>query len=120
MATVMVSAFSGVTGIPCPSCWFSIRVSPTRRGLTKPSYMLSRRLLSRSLATLSPSVFPTPSAFRVFDRVAKQKQRDRAVERGTSKTVDYVREEVAERLIERMLVRYIISWSNIIVDKVKK
>jgi NADH dehydrogenase [ubiquinone] 1 alpha subcomplex assembly factor 5 len=46
--------------------------------------------------------------FRVFDREAKVMQKDRSasLEDGArSRTVDYVREEVADRLLERLMVR---------------
>ncbi|KAI0268307.1 S-adenosyl-L-methionine-dependent methyltransferase [Gloeopeniophorella convolvens] len=62
---------------------------------------------SRPLASISSSqVSPTLSPFQVFDRRAKLLQKDRAAARegGTrSKTVDYVRDEVADRLVERFL-----------------
>jgi NADH dehydrogenase [ubiquinone] 1 alpha subcomplex assembly factor 5 len=46
--------------------------------------------------------------YQVFDRITKQLQKDKAVLReggNRSRTVDYVRNEVAERMIERFLVR---------------
>ncbi|CEL59468.1 hypothetical protein RSOLAG1IB_03401 [Rhizoctonia solani AG-1 IB] len=46
------------------------------------------------------------SPFRLFDRNAKRIQKDRAASRESgerSRTVDYVREEVADRLFERVL-----------------
>jgi len=63
----------------------------------------------RSLAYLSPSQINTAvqSPFQVFDRQAKRLQKDRAAARdgGTrSRTVDYVRDEVANRMIERFIV----------------
>lgn len=45
--------------------------------------------------------------YQVFDRNAKQLQKDKASLReggNRSRTVDYVRDEVAERMIERFLV----------------
>lgn len=67
---------------------------------------------TRGFAAISSSS-PTPSAgtvgpYHVFDRNAKRLQKDRAVARdgGTrSTTVDYVRDEVADRMMERFLVR---------------
>jgi len=44
--------------------------------------------------------------FKVFDRAAKKLQKDRAIERdarAASRTVDYVRDEVADRMMERLL-----------------
>jgi NADH dehydrogenase [ubiquinone] 1 alpha subcomplex assembly factor 5 len=63
----------------------------------------------RSLAYLSPSQINTAvrSPLKVFDREAKRLQKDRAAARdgGTrSRTVDYVRDEVANRMIERFIV----------------
>lgn len=73
-----------------------------------------RRALSRAprnirFATSSSSP-PNPytvGPFQVFDRAAKQLQKDRAVDRdagAASRTVDYVRDEVADRMMERLLV----------------
>lgn len=45
------------------------------------------------------------SPLQVFDRSVKIKQKDRSVTRDagvSSQTVDYVRDEVAERLLERL------------------
>lgn len=65
---------------------------------------------SRPLASISSASFNPTSVgpFQVFDRNAKRMQKDRAASRedGTrSRTVDYVREEIADMLIERLLVR---------------
>jgi hypothetical protein len=73
------------------------------------STILSRLPPLRSLAYLSPSQINTAvrSPFKVFDREAKRLQKDRAAARdgGTrSRTVDYVRDEVANRMIERFIV----------------
>lgn len=66
----------------------------------------SRRLAS--VAGGSGTVNPyTVGPFQVFDRNAKRLQKDRAVSReegARSRTVDYVRDEVADRLVERFLV----------------
>ena len=65
----------------------------------------------RTLATVSPSSPPpnpsTPGPFQIFDRAAKSLQKDRAAERNAgeaSRTVDYVRNEIADRMMERLLV----------------
>ncbi|KAF8505729.1 S-adenosyl-L-methionine-dependent methyltransferase [Russula emetica] len=60
----------------------------------------------RSLASLSHSQInaATRSPYQVFDRHAKRLQKDRAAARdggNRSRTVDYVRDEVANRMIER-------------------
>ncbi|KAI9448076.1 S-adenosyl-L-methionine-dependent methyltransferase [Lactarius indigo] len=62
----------------------------------------------RSLASLASSQVnsATQSPFQVFDREVKRSQKDRAVARdggNRSRTVDYVRNEVADRMIERFL-----------------
>ncbi|CAE6425644.1 unnamed protein product [Rhizoctonia solani] len=73
------------------------------------SHMLQFRTLIRRYATASggsPFSAHTMSPFRLFDRNAKRIQKDRAALRASgerSRTVDYVREEVADRLFERVL-----------------
>lgn len=71
----------------------------------------ARRVLvapRRAYASVSPGVNPgSVGPFQVFDRSVKAMQKDRSAmhEDGTrSRTVDYVREEVADRMIERLLV----------------
>ncbi|GAB1524909.1 hypothetical protein RhiTH_008065 [Rhizoctonia solani] len=67
------------------------------------------RMFARGYATASsgsPFSAHTMSPFRLFDRNAKRIQKDRAALRDSgerSRTVDYVREEVADRLFERVL-----------------
>lgn len=62
---------------------------------------------TRPFASESPSSFsPATGVYQVFDRATKRKQRDRAVSRDAgvgSRTVDYVRDEVADRMMERLL-----------------
>lgn len=62
---------------------------------------------SRSFAALASfQASSAQSPFKVFDRQAKRLQKDRAVacDGGSrSRTVDYVRNEVADRMIERFL-----------------
>lgn len=63
---------------------------------------------SRTLATLSPHTPPPTAPFQVFDPTTKASQRDRAAHRekgDKSRTVDYLRRELADRLIERFEVR---------------
>lgn len=55
----------------------------------------------------SKSSPPSTGVYQVFDRAAKRKQRDRAASKDAgvaSRTVDYVRDEVADRMMERLLV----------------
>lgn len=66
----------------------------------------------RSYATVARGslVQPAPSPYIVFDREAKRAQRDRAAAANggeRSRTVDYVRAEIAERLLERFMARLI-------------
>ena len=63
--------------------------------------------LSSSTSTPRGSVsFPSTSAYAVFDRKAKQMQKNRAVRRNLehSRLTDYVRDEVAGNLVDRLLV----------------
>jgi NADH dehydrogenase [ubiquinone] 1 alpha subcomplex assembly factor 5 len=64
-----------------------------------------RASLRRQMATLSAA--QTVQPYMVFDRNAKRQQKDRAAlkEGGScSRLVDYVRDEVADRMMERLLV----------------
>ena len=65
----------------------------------------------RSYATLSPYTPPPTTPYEVFDEPSKARQRDRALIRlrseqggGDVAVVDYLREELAERLSERIEV----------------
>ena len=63
------------------------------------------RFYFRSLASITDAIAPAP--YQVFDRYAKVLQRDRSAVSSrvqNSRTVDYLRDEVADRLVERMLV----------------
>ncbi|KAI0371520.1 S-adenosyl-L-methionine-dependent methyltransferase [Pilatotrama ljubarskyi] len=75
--------------------------SVARTRLARSPPVRRRALASVSSSSINPnSVGP----FQVFDRNAKRLQRDRAAARdgGTrSRTVDYVRDEIADRMIER-------------------
>lgn len=66
------------------------------------------RSQSRFLASLSGPLNPNSvGPFQVFNRSIKVLQKDRSavIDGGKkSRTVDYVRNEVAERMIERLLV----------------
>ena len=73
---------------------------------------------TRRLASVSSSTPFNPSSvgpYQVFDRHAKRLQRDRAALRedgARSRVVDYVRDEIADMLIERLLVSFmLVSWS---------
>lgn len=86
-------------------------------GLDIMSHIRLSRLLCRfqdhvrSFAAISsnspPPSLNTVGPYQVFDRNAKRIQRDRAALReggAKSRVVDYVRDEVAERMLERFLV----------------
>ena len=70
----------------------------------------------RTYATLSPDTPPPQSPYEVFDEPSKFRQRDRALLRLNEKeekgsgVVDYLREEIAERLAERIEVCPASMW----------
>jgi hypothetical protein len=83
------------------------------RGVLYPRHPLVK-LSTRSLAAVS-STFDaragTVGPFQVFDRNTKRLQKDRAASRdggARSRTVDYVRDEVADRMMDRLLV--LVMW----------
>lgn len=105
------------------------RVTPTRYGychgrLCMQTVMLStltRRTLAsstrprpcfRAYASVSSSAPPNPNTvgpFQVFDRNAKRLQKNGSAAKDggeTSRIVDYVRDEVADRMMERLLVSF--------------
>lgn len=67
-----------------------------------------RQRLYASVASSSSDSNPyTVGPFKVFDRDVKRVQKDRAATQGggqRSRTVDYLRNEVADMMIERFLV----------------
>jgi NADH dehydrogenase [ubiquinone] 1 alpha subcomplex assembly factor 5 len=80
-------------------------------------FNLTRRVLpvarhTRRLASVTSSAPPNPHTlgpFDVFNRHAKRLQKDRAASKNegeSSRTVDYVREEIADSLMERFLVSH--------------
>lgn len=91
---------------------------------TMSSCILRSRTFARGYATASgssPLGAHTLSPFRLFDRNAKRIQKDHAALRESgerSRMVDYVREEVADRLFERVLVRILLftTTAAIIAD----
>ncbi|PSR92218.1 hypothetical protein PHLCEN_2v4748 [Hermanssonia centrifuga] len=80
-----------------------------RNTLCRGYHIFSSKHILRSFASVSSSSSLNPNSvgpFQVFDRKAKVLQKDRAVSKDngeTSRTVDYVRDEVADRVIERLL-----------------
>ena len=80
-----------------------IPLAPLRHALRPPA---ARTRLYASLSSSSPLNPGAVGPYQVFDRHAKRLQKDRSVTRdggARSRTVDYVREEVADRMIERLL-----------------
>lgn len=79
--------------------------------VTRPIAPIGR--LVRTFASQTSSfTAPGTGVYRVFDREAKRLQRDAAVRKEggqRSRTVDYVRDEVADRLMERLLVRLLLG-----------
>jgi NADH dehydrogenase [ubiquinone] 1 alpha subcomplex assembly factor 5 len=76
------------------------------------AHRIAHRRLARAFASEASFTAPTASAYRVFDRTAKRTQKDRAASRDggeRSRTVDYVRDEVADRMMERLLVMCLCS-----------
>jgi NADH dehydrogenase [ubiquinone] 1 alpha subcomplex assembly factor 5 len=62
------------------------------------------------------ATFSSLQPYTVFDRSLKRIQRDRAALKNNgeeSRTVDYLRNEVAERMIERLLVRFCTQYNYI-------
>lgn len=89
---------------PRDCTYFSIMISKAR--------LLSNIPKARTFAAISSSSPPpslnTVGPYQVFDRNVKRLQRDRAAIREggeRSRTVDYVRNEVAERMLDRFLVQ---------------
>lgn len=63
----------------------------------------TRRFASHSTGSSPPS-FNTVGPYQVFDRNVKCMQKNRAALRKDSRMLDYVRDEVADRMMERFLV----------------
>lgn len=80
------------------------RTTMAARSLPRSLRLPLRKYASASSGPINPhSVGP----FEVFDRKVKRMQKDRSALRDNgdrSRTVDYVREEVADRLVERFMV----------------
>ena len=76
----------------------------------------------RSYATLSPYTPAPTTPYEVFDEPSKARQRDRALIRlrseqggGDTGVVDYLREELAERLSERIEVSSrVLRWARVL------
>ncbi|KAK9359672.1 hypothetical protein V1504DRAFT_498869 [Lipomyces starkeyi] len=79
---------------------------PCRAILAQTRQLRKRRHGPLSTCRLFSSSTPAGAEFmQVFNRKVKEKQRDRAaLDPETSRTVDYLRNEVANRLVERLLL----------------
>ncbi|KAK9486322.1 hypothetical protein V1527DRAFT_463731 [Lipomyces starkeyi] len=79
---------------------------PCRAILAQTRQLRKRRYGPLSTCRLFSSSTPARAEFmQVFNRKVKEKQRDRAaLDPETSRTVDYLRNEVANRLVERLLL----------------
>ncbi|ODV87961.1 hypothetical protein CANARDRAFT_193434 [[Candida] arabinofermentans NRRL YB-2248] len=64
--------------------------------------MLYRGIQTRSLFTTATRLSTTGGTYQVFDRSIKLKQRERAATNEESGMVEYIRDEVARRTIERL------------------
>ncbi|KAL0634175.1 hypothetical protein Q9L58_006913 [Maublancomyces gigas] len=67
-----------------------------------PALRLLKSIARRRLATAAAAA-ATPSSFQVFDRTTKRLQRDRAGLNPASKSTDYLKDEIASRLVDRLL-----------------
>jgi len=79
------------------------------------SHAQFRRGFAAILSAPSPARDPNLGTFQVFDRNAKRMQKDRAAiqdDGARSTTVDYLRDEVADRLMERFTARPASFYSN--------
>lgn len=64
-----------------------------------------RKLLAQQ-TILKRSYTTAPQSFQVFDRYAKRLQKDRAASNAEeSRTVDYLKDEIAARVADRFLVK---------------
>lgn len=113
------------TATPCWQCvsHLSYYTLPPPIPQSVPMQAFARKTASyfqrRCLASISSSSSintTTAGPFQVFDRRAKQLQKNRAAARedgSRSRTVDYVRDEVADRMLERLLVSpYSLAWDS--------
>jgi hypothetical protein len=83
---------------------------------------LSSVIPSRHYAIVPPST-PNPEAagFQVFHRDAKRMQKDRAAAKiAESRVVDYLKDEIAARVADRLLVVNLINESNPFINEVLK
>ena len=63
------------------------------------------RHLNRTGLFTKRSYVATPQAFHIFDRNVKRLQKDRAASNAEeSRTVDYLKDEIAARVADRLLV----------------
>jgi NADH dehydrogenase [ubiquinone] 1 alpha subcomplex assembly factor 5 len=73
----------------------------------QPLTKINTRLLASISSVYDARTGTTVGPFEVFDRKVKRMQKDAAAMReggNRSRTVDYVREEVADRMMDRLMV----------------
>lgn len=60
-----------------------------------------------------------PQSFQVFDRQVKRLQKDRAASNAEeSRTVDYLKDEIAARVADRLLVYYFFHYGfDLLIEK---
>ncbi|KAK9899973.1 S-adenosyl-L-methionine-dependent methyltransferase [Cystobasidium minutum MCA 4210] len=102
------------SALPCNICGgggragrstFSVQARSYATPISAASSSSSSSTTSSSSSGSSTSNIPNPSAYAVFDRATKIKQKNRAVQRDVehSRLTDYVKDEVAANLVERLL-----------------
>lgn len=82
-----------------------VPLPPTTSEMPPPALHLLNSIARRRLTTAAAAAAATPSSFQVFDHTTKRLQRDRAGLNPVSRSTDYLKDEVASRLVERLLVR---------------
>jgi hypothetical protein len=94
---------------------------PCRAILAQTRQLRKRRHGPLSTCRLFSSSTPAGAEImQVFNRKVKEKQRDRAaLDPETSRTVDYLRNEVANRLVERLLVRIACTFHSYSIWKIR-
>ncbi|KAJ3061570.1 NADH dehydrogenase [ubiquinone] 1 alpha subcomplex assembly factor 5, partial [Podochytrium sp. JEL0797] len=70
--------------------------------LTRPRFY-STAPPTPTITTTLPQTTTLPAAMKVFDRAAKRVHRNASAVRADSKTYDYLKDEVADRLVDRLL-----------------
>ena len=97
-------------------------LQPLRWSRSLPRPRIRPPALSAGYATISPNAPLPTTPYEVFDEPSKTAQRDRAVLRlrdraesseGSLNAVDYIQEELAERIADRIEVRAVVTHVQI-------